>query len=274
MIYPLLNTLVISFNDGIDTIRGGIYLWPRVFSTQNYRVVFNTSTIYRAFFNSVNKTIILVLTNVFFTTMLAFTLSRRFFILRRLITVIFVITMYFDAGLIPTYLLIRNLGLLNTFTVYWLPGMISAFNLIVIRTYIKTIPESLIESAKLDGGGDFLIFARIIMPLTVPVLSTIALFVAVGSWNSWFDTLIYNSSRIDLTTMQYELQKLLSSSMSMSSGTQQSQSISEATITARQITPMSVRAAITIVTAVPILVIYPFLQRYFVTGLTIGGVKE
>jgi putative aldouronate transport system permease protein len=126
----------------------------------------------------------------------------------------------------------------------------------------------------MDGGGDFLVFLRIIMPLTVPVLSTIALFVAVGSWNSWFDTLIYNSSRINLTTMQYELQKLLSSAMSMSSGTQQSQSVSDAAMAARQITPMSVRAAITIVTAVPILVVYPFLQRYFVAGLTIGGVKE
>jgi putative aldouronate transport system permease protein len=182
--------------------------------------------------------------------------------------------MYFDAGLIPTYLLIRNLNLLNTFTVYWLPGMISAFNLIVIRTYVKTIPESLIESAKIDGAGDFLVFMRIILPLVVPALATIALFVAVGSWNSWFDTFIYNSSNINLTTMQYELQKMLSSSMSMTSSAQQSQSVSEIAVSARQVTPMSIRAAITMVTITPILVAYPFLQRYFVIGLTIGGVKE
>ncbi|GHV16279.1 sugar ABC transporter permease [Spirochaetia bacterium] len=272
MIYPILNTLAISFNDGTDTIKGGIHLLPRVFSLQNYRVVFNSSILYQAFFNSVLKTVILVVTNIFFTAMLAYTLARKDFSLNKVITIVFVFTMYFNPGLIPGYLLIKNLRLLNTFTVYWLPGIVSAFNLIVIRTYIKTIPESLIESAKMDGGGDFLIFIRIILPLTIPAISTIALFVAVGSWNSWFDTLIYNSSNIKLTTLQYELQKLLSSAMSMSASTQQS--VGAEGLVGRQVTPMSIRAAITVVTAVPILIVYPFLQRYFVTGLTVGGVKE
>ena len=273
MLYPLLNTLAISFNDGLDTVRGGIYLIPRMFSIQSYRVVFKTGSIYNAFLISVAKTVVMVVTNLFFTAMLSYTISRKEYVLSKIITVIFVITMYFNAGLIPNYMLIKNLRLLNSFTVYWLPNIVSAFNLIVIRTYIKSIPESLIESAKIDGAGEFRVFIRIILPLCVPTLATIALFVAVGSWNSWFDTFLYNSSRQDLSTLQYELQKLLASAMNAGSTT--AQAVSSADQASRMATtPQSIRAAITIVTAVPILLVYPFLQRYFVTGLTIGGVKE
>ena len=190
MVYPMINTLAISFNDGMDTVRGGIYLWPRIFSLQNYRVVLKMDTIYSAFFMSVSKTIVIVVTNLFFTSMLAYTLSRREYVLRKIITVIFVLTMYFNAGLIPNYLLIKNLGMINTFAVYWVPNIISTFNLIVIRTYIRSIPESFIESAKIDGAREFRIFWQIIMPLCIPTLATIALFVAVGSWNSWFHTFL------------------------------------------------------------------------------------
>lgn len=275
MVYPLLNTLAVSFNDGMDTVRGGIYLWPRIFSLQNYRVVFHMDTIYSAFFISVIKTIVIVVTNLFFTAMLAYTLSRREYIFNKLITVLFVLTMYFSAGLIPNYMLIKNLHMINTFSVYWVPNIISAFNLIVIRTNIKTIPESFIESAKIDGSREFRIFMQIILPLCVPTLATIALFVAVGSWNSWFDTFLYDSGKQSLSTLQYELQKLLASSMtagnSMQGGGANSAAQSGA---ATATTPQSIRAAITVVAAVPILVVYPFLQRYFVNGLAIGGVKE
>ena len=140
-VYPLLNTLAVSLNDGMDAVRGGIGIWPRVFSLQNYEVVFNMDSIYRAFLMSVLKTVVVVATNLFFTSMLAYALSRSEFLLRRPITLIFVLTMYFDAGLIPNYLLIKDLGMLNTFQAYWVPVMISAFNLIVLRTYIKSIPE-------------------------------------------------------------------------------------------------------------------------------------
>ena len=204
MVYPMLNTLAISFIEGMDTVRGGIYIWPRIFSLQNYRVVLKMDTIYSAFLMSVTKTIVIVVTNLFFTSMLAYTLSRKEYVFRKVITTVFVLTMYFNAGLIPNYMLIKDLGMINTFNVYWIPNIISAFNLIVIRTYIRTIPESFVESAKIDGAREFRIFWQIIMPLCVPTLATIALFVAVGSWNSWFDTFLYNSGKQYLSTLQYE----------------------------------------------------------------------
>jgi putative aldouronate transport system permease protein len=274
MLYPMLNTLAVSFNEGLDTVRGGIYLWPRVFSLQNYRVVFNMDTIYRAFGVSVAKTAVIVLTNLFFTSMLAYTLSRREYIFNKPITILFVLTMYFNAGLIPNYMLIKSLGMINTFAVYWVPNIISAFNLIVIRTHIKTIPESFIESARIDGSSEFRIFFQIVMPLCIPTLATIALFVAVGSWNSWFDTFLYNSARQELSTLQYELQKLLASAMNAGNTTQGGGANAGAQAGMGNVTtPQSIRAALTIVTAVPILIVYPFLQKYFVKGLTIGGVK-
>lgn len=273
MLYPMLNTLAISFNESNDTVKGGIYLWPRIFSTNNYRVVFKMDTIYDAFFISILKTIVQVVTNLFFTSMLAYAISRKDYIFRKPITLIFVLTMYFDAGLIPNYLLIRDLGMINTFSVYWIPSIISAFNLIVIRTYIKTIPESFIESAKIDGAREFTIFRKVIIPLIVPTMATIALFVAVGSWNAWFDTFLYNSGKQKLSTLQYELQKLLSNAMSAgnrnSGGANASAAGGSKTVTAQ-----AIRASITIVTSVPILIVYPFLQKYFVSGLAIGGVKE
>ncbi|GAA1874541.1 carbohydrate ABC transporter permease [Myceligenerans crystallogenes] len=274
MVYPLLNTLAVSFNDGMDAVRGGIGIWPRVFSLQNYEVVFNMNTIYQAFFMSVLKTVVVVVTNLFFTSMLAYALSRNEFIFRRPITLIFVLTMYFDAGLIPNYLLIKDLGLLNSFHAYWVPTIISAFNLILLRTYMKSIPEEVIESARIDGAGEFRTWWQIVMPLCKPTLAVIGLFVAVGSWNAWLDTLLYNSGEQWLSTLQYELQKLLSSSMNagVNSG---GVAGNAATVAAggQVTTPIALRSAITVVAAVPILFVYPFLQKHFVSGLMIGSVK-
>ena len=271
MIYPLLNTLAISLNDGNDAVRGGIGIWPRAFSLQNYNVVFNMSTIYQAFFMSVLKTVVVVVTNLFFTSMLAYALSRKEFIFRRPITLIFVLTLYFDAGLIPNYLLIKDLGMLNSFQAYWVPTIISAFNLIVLRTYMKSIPEEIIESARMDGAGEFRMWWQIVMPLCKPTLAVVALFVAVGSWNSWLDTLLYNSSDPALSTLQYELQKLLASSMN--AGMNSVAATGAAASGGQVTTPIALRSAITMVAAVPILFVYPFLQKHFVSGLTIGSVK-
>ncbi|WP_223830816.1 carbohydrate ABC transporter permease [Paenibacillus polymyxa] len=271
-LYPFLNTIVVSFNAGNDTIRGGLYLWPREFTLQNYKAVFVSGTIYNAFLISIARTVLSTLLNIFLTTMLAYALSRRNFVFRKPITTIFVLTMYFNAGLIPGYFLMKDLNLINSFFVYVLPSMISAFNLIVIRTYIYTIPESLVESAKIDGAGDFKIFWRIILPLCKPVLATIALFVAVGAWNSWFDAFLYTSSQQELSTLQYELMKLLSSSMNANSNPSVANGVGMQNAT--QVTPVSIRAAITVVASIPILVVYPFMQKYFVVGLNVGSVKE
>ena len=271
MIYPLLNTLAISLNDGMDAVRGGIGIWPRAFSLQNYNVVFNMSTIYQAFFMSVLKTVVVVATNLFFTSMLAYALSRKEFIYRRSITLIFVLTMYFDAGLIPNYLLIKDLGMLNSFQAYWVPTIISAFNLIILRTYIKSIPEEIIESARMDGAGEFRTWWQVVMPLCKPALAVVGLSVAVGSWNAWLDTLLYNSGDPALSTLQYELQKLLASSMN--AGMNSVAATGAAASGGQVTTPIALRSAITMVAAVPILFVYPFLQKHFVSGLTIGSVK-
>mgnify|MGYP002403823778 CR=1 FL=1 len=271
-LYPFLNTLAISFNAGNDTLRGGIFLWPRVWTDQNYNAVFAGGTIYHAFWISVARTALATVLSLFLTSMVAYALSRKEYVFRKQVTLLIVLTMYFNAGLIPVYFLIKDLGLLNHFLVYIVPGLISAFNMIVIRTFMQSLPDGLIESAKIDGAGDFRTYLSIILPLCQPVLATVALFVAVGSWNSWFDTFLYASSKQNLSTLQYELMKLLSSSMISNSSPAVS---SGADPSARNlITPVSIRAAITIVASVPILVVYPFLQKYFVHGLQLGGVKE
>jgi putative aldouronate transport system permease protein len=274
-LYPFWNTIAVSFNAAADTTRGGITLWPRKFTMQNYRAVFSSGTIYHAFFVSVARTVIQTVTGVFFTAMIAFALSRRGFVLQKPFTLVLVLSMYINAGLIPSYFLMKQLHLINTFFVYVIPGMVNAFNFVVIRTYMRTLPESIIESAKLDGCGDFIIFIRIILPLCLPVLATIALFIAVGSWNSWFDTMIYNSGRVNLHTLQYKLMEYLQSSQSQSKSAAAIGAMGMAqNLASSMVTPVSIRAAITVVAALPILVVYPFLQRYFITGLNVGGVKE
>ncbi|WP_322924235.1 carbohydrate ABC transporter permease [Paenibacillus campi] len=272
-LYPFLNTLAVSLNAGNDTIRGGIYLWPRVWTEQNYKAVFAGGTIFNAFLISVARTVIATVVSLFLTSMLAYTISRKEYVFRKPITIIVVLTMYFSAGLIPYYFLIRDLHLLNNFLVYIIPGLVSAFNMIVIRTYIQTLPEGLIESAKIDGAGDFRTFISIILPLCQPVLATVALFIAVGQWNSWFDTFLFASSKQSLSTLQFELMKLLSSSMNTNSSASVANG-ADLSAVQNMVTPVSIRAAITIVASLPILIVYPFLQKYFVHGLQLGSVKE
>ncbi|MDR2019243.1 MAG: carbohydrate ABC transporter permease [Treponema sp.] len=276
MLYPFWNTIAVSFNEAMDTLRGGITLFPRKPSLYNYKIIFSTGTIFHAFLVSVTRTVINMITGVFFTSMIAYVLSRKHFFMRKPFTLILVLSMYVNAGLIPNYFLIKNLGMLNSFWVYIIPGMVSAFNFVVIRTYMRTIPESIIESARIDGCGDFIIFLRIILPLCLPVLATVALFLAVGAWNSWFDTMIYNSGKVHLHTLQYKLMEYLQSSQSRSRAATDAAAVaaSQAQGSVNMITPVSIRAAITVIAAAPILAIYPFMQRYFVVGLNIGGVKE
>ncbi len=270
-LYPVLNTVAISFNDGTDAIRGGIGLLPRIFSLKSYETIFADEIIYNAFFITIARTVIQMMLNVVLTSMLAFALSRREYVLRKFITTAMVITMYVNAGLIPNYLLIqRTLGLGRSFWVYIIPTMFSCFNMIVMRTYILGLPEELVESARIDGAGDFYLFWRIIFPLMLPVVATVALFVAVGAWNSWFDTHLYNAGKVRLHTLQYLLKmKLATTTNSANAAMTTADAASSTTLT----TPITIRAAITVVSAAPIMAIYPFLQRYFVTGLSVGSIK-
>jgi len=273
MLYPILNTLAVSLNEGVDAIRGGIGLWPRQFTLMNYRTVFAFHSIRVGFFISAARTLVGAVTQVVATSMLAYTISRREYVLAKFITVVFILTMYFDAGLIPGFMLIRNLGLIGTFAVYWVPGFVGAFNLIIMRTFIKEISESLIESAKLDGAGEFRIYWQIIMPLCKPVLAVVALFVAVHQWNSWFDVFLFNNRHPNLTTLQFELQRLLVNALQLAGGAGGQQGAAAALLGTDTVTPVVIRATVTMVASIPILVVYPFLQRYFVAGLQVGGVK-
>ena len=271
-LYPVLNTVAYSFNDGMDAVKGGITIWPRVWSTDSYVSLIKDPAIYKAFGISVSKTVLTTVLNLFLTSMMAYALSRREYVLRKFITTLLVLTMYVNAGLIPNYLLVsKTLGLKNTFWVYIIPSLFQCFNMIVIRTYIGGLPDALVESGKIDGAGDLRCFFQIILPLCLPVLATVALFIAVGAWNSWFDTYLYNGSKKDLYSLQYLLKAKLATTQNQANAAQTSADALAAQ--ASKVAPITVRSAITVVSALPILVVYPFLQKYFVTGMALGSVK-
>lgn len=273
-LYPFLNTLAISFNDAKDSIRGGIYLWPREWSLDNYKYVLSEKSIYNATIISILRTVIGTVVTVFCSAMVAYAISRQDFVLRKFVTIAFILTMYINGGLIPNFLLIRDLNLLDSFWVYILPGLIGVFNLIIIRSFIDGLPESILESARIDGAGDYRTFFSIVLPLCVPVLATVALFSGVFQWNSWFDVFLYNSSTIELSTLQYELQKILqNSNASMTQRTAGDVFAGGGLQNQGTVTPTAIRATMTIVASVPIIMVYPFLQKYFVKGMMVGGVK-
>jgi len=270
-LYPFLHVLAVSLNDPYDTVKGGITIFPRKFTLINYIETLNYPQIPWAVLITVLRTVIGTFVGVLSTAMVAYVINRKDFIARKPVAIMFIITMYVGGGLIPDYMLIRGLGLMNNFLVYILPGLISPFNVIVIKSYMEGIPPDLEESAMIDGANDFLIFWKIILPLCAPVIATISLFIAVGHWNSWFDTYLYCSSEPKLTTLQYELQKILSNATASSQVDYYSNLDPNRTM---KVTPHSLRMAMTIIVTLPILLVYPFIQRYFIHGMTIGAVKS
>lgn len=276
-VYPFWNTLALSFNDGLDSLKGGITILPRKFTFKNYSNLFETDYIFKAGLISVSRTILQTVLNVFCTSMLAYSLSRKEFVLKKSMTAVIVISMYVNAGLIPGYMLMKKLGLLNNYLVYIIPNLIDAFNFILVRTYINGLPDSFVESARIDGANEFKIFLQIIMPLIIPSIAMTCLFVAVNAWNSWFDTYLYTSGKKNLHSLQYVLMSFLQASQQQSNSASNANALAVAAASgasAAQVTPVAIRASITIVATVPILIVYPFVQKYFVTGMTIGGVKE
>ena len=264
-LYPFLNVLAISFNDATDTIKNINFLIPRKFTLSNYKYVFKDSDFVKPFVISVSRTIIGTLVGVITTSMLAYTLSRRDFVFHKFFTILFVVTMYVGGGLIPDYLLImRTLHMGNNFIVYILPGMIWVYNMILVRSYIDGLPLALQEAAKIDGANDFVIWYKVVMPLCTPVIATIALYYAVGQWNSFMDTYLYAQK---LPTLQYKLYEI------MNQATMKLDIHATSNVTTA-VTPMSIRMAVTIVATVPIVIVYPFLQKYFIGGMTLGSVKD
>ena len=276
-VYPFWNTIAISLNDGLDSLTGGITFFPRILTWQNYKALFVTNAIFQAGIISVTRTILQTILSVFCTSMLAYALSRKEFVIRKPLTTILVISMYVSAGLIPGYMLIKKLGLLNKYAVYIIPNLVDIFNFILIRTYINGLPDSFVESARIDGANEFKIFMRIIMPLIVPSIAMVSLFVAVNAWNSWFDTYLYTSPKVKLHSLQYVLMSYLQASQNQSNSAADANAMAVAASSgaaSTMVTPVSIRSSITVIATLPILVVYPFVQKYFVVGMTIGGVKE
>lgn len=269
VVYPFVNVLAISFNDGYDAVRGGIYLWPRVFSLENYKFVLRDSSLLRGFMVSVLRTVIGTVTAVLGNALLGYVVSCRQFAGRKFMRILFLITMYFGGGLIPVYLLMTRLGLINTLTVYWLPSIFSAYYMLLCASYIQNIPEALFEAARVDGANELRIFAQFVIPLSVPMLACIAIYVGVGHWNSWFDVNLYSKNGT-WDNLQIILYRILNQTNAISEMTD-SVMVAEKM---RGIQPLTVRAAITIIVVTPIIIIYPFFQRYFVSGMTMGAVKQ
>lgn len=270
-LYPILNTAAISLNEGLDTMRGGITIFPRKFTLQNYAIIFKNKSILNSFGITVLRTFIGTVTSLLATSLLAYGLSKRNLKGKKFYMGICVVSMYFSGGLIPTYLLIYNIGLINNFWVYIIPNMISVFNVIIVMTFFKQLPEALEESAKLDGAGQFLILFRIILPISMPMLATIALFNAVFQWNSWFDGYIYMTNN-DLLPLQNILLRIINSN-SMSETLSKAGSASTMVNKFKGVTVKSVNMATMMVSMIPIFMVYPFLQKYFVKGIMVGSIK-
>lgn len=269
-LYPFWNLLAVSFNDSLDTLKGQVFFWPNQFTLDNYAIIFQNESLFGSALRSVLRTLLGTVLSVGCTTMLAYTLSRREYVLRKPINLILVVSMYVNGGLIPMYMLIKNLGLTNTFAVYIIPGLIGVFNVIIMRSYFDQLPEALVESARIDGASDIGVLFRIILPCSLPVLATVTLFVAVGHWNSWFDNYLYNN-KDSLSLLQYELMKIMTKSTTEVTSNALAAMDHEKL---RQTSPQSIRATMTIIVTFPILFVYPFLQKYFIQGITVGAVKE
>jgi len=261
---PMLNILAVAFNDAHDAMRGGIYFWPRVFSIESIVEVLQTPALFQAFQITVARTFFGVIAHVGFTAFVAYGFSKQQLKGRSWYIKLGVFTMFFSGGMIPTFLLYRSLGLLNNFMVYIIPGMFGFVNMIIIMNFFKNIPKELEESAEIDGAGPFRVFIQIMLPLSVPVLATIALFAGVGQWNDFMTANMFMSGRPDLHPMAMLLFRMIAQNFDppQAMGT-----------VVRPTTARSIQLAMMVVTTAPIVAIYPFLQKYFVKGMMIGAVK-
>ncbi len=269
-VYPFYYALVISFNDGLDAARGGVFLWPRKFSLDNYEAVFRNEQLLQGFGVTISRTLIGTVVSLIFTGLFAYGLSHRGLFFRKTYTTIMIFAMYFSGGIIPYFILLKSLGLIDNFLVYIIPGMIVPFNAIIMMSFFREIPPALAESAKIDGANDLTIFRRIIVPISMPVFATIALFVGVNHWNNWFDT-AYFTQKTSLKTASFYLRDLINqASLTAVSATGQVQTRAEAMQT---YTAETIRMCTMIVVVVPIICVYPFLQKYFVKGIMVGSIK-
>jgi putative aldouronate transport system permease protein len=265
-VYPLIYVLAGSFNEGADYINGGVYFFPRVFTTLNYEQVFGDTRLWQSFALTIGRTVLGTVTGVLFTAIVAFAMSRRSLIGRNWIYRFFIFTMFFGGGLIPYFWVINMLKLYDTFWVYIIPALFSVYNMLVFVNFFKTIPEEIHESAKMDGASEFRIFFSIMLPLSGPVISTVGLWIAVGHWNSFFETMIYTSNE-NLWSLQYYLMKVVNES-SMPAGV-----AGLPTEMLTKVAPETISLAAIIVSVIPIFVLYPLILKTLTKGVVVGSLK-
>lgn len=270
ILLPCINVVALAFNDGADAARGGIWFWPREFTLDNFKEVFKDGSIKTAYIITIARTVIGTFLSLMVTTLAGYALKQKDLPGRTLITVLITFTMLFGGGLIPTYIQYNNLHLLNSFWVYVVPSLVSVTYLLMIRTFFEGIPDSLEESAKLDGCGFFGIYTRIMLPLSKPVIAVVGLYTAVNHWNDWFAGAFYMNDT-KMWPVQTVLQNMLTKAMSAQQEvTSVAQALAHNTVS---VTSDSLKMAAVVVTTVPILCVYPFVQKYFAKGAMIGAVK-
>lgn len=267
-IYPFYNVLVMSFNNGQDLFNGPIYFWPRKFDLLNYNTIFTNPVTLNAYFMSISRTLIGVAVTIFNTSMAAFALRKRDIAFRPFYLMVFTIPMFFGGGLIPSFINYKNLGIYNTFFIYIIPYAFNYFFCIILMSFFSSIGDSLEESARIEGAGNFAIFTRIYLPCSLPVLAALILFEGVNQWNMFFDTL-YFTVNDKLMTMQALLVKIITQSEITTSLKDNFDSDEF-----RSATPEGLKLAAMMAATLPIVCIYPFLQKYFIKGIMIGAIKE
>lgn len=266
-LYPMLHVLFASLSNPEELVKHrGLLLWPKGFSLEGYKIVLRDRYTLIGYSNTIFYVLIGTALNILLTSMGAYVLSRRDFMLRKFMSILLVVTMYFSGGLIPFFLLVKNLGLYDNRLALILPTAISAYNLIVMRTAFSQIPDSLVESAKIDGANDFLILFKIVIPVSSAVMAVMVLFYAVSHWNAWFNSFIFLRTRKKFPLALFLRETLIENQLNIDT---------EAVDTADAYLVKSlVKYCTIIVSTVPILFIYPFLQKYFTKGIMVGSLKE
>ena len=267
-VYPVYYCLIYSFNDGRDAARQALYFWPRKFSLENYKIVFQNKAIYPAFLMTMLRSIVGTVLAVFCMAMAAYGLSKDHLKGRKVYMIMGVITLYFSAGVVQSYLLYREMHLLDSFWVYILPNIFQFYYIILFISFFKELPAALEESAQMDGAGYFTILFKIIIPLSTPVIATVSLFVGVWHWNDWFHPAFFIQNESLMT-----LPAVVMRAMSLAEAQQTLQKMI-AVPSESSTTMESVRYAMLIVSILPVTIIYPFVQKFFLKGMMLGAVKE
>jgi putative aldouronate transport system permease protein len=265
--YPFYYMIIISLNNGLDSTLGGIYFWPRSFTLNNYSEFLSDPKWMQSFFVSIARTLVGAFITIWFTCMAAYGLAYKNLKFQKIYYSFFIIGMYTAGGLIPYYVILRGMGLLNTFWVYVIPGAVNIFFLIVAVSFFREIPPEIEESARMDGASDLKIYYKLILPVSKPLLAAMGLFVGVGQWNSWLDSAYFVNNN-ELRTLTYRMMEIINQGMSPldAESAERAAAVTGVTTFSMQITAM-------VIAVLPILCVYPFLQKYFVKGIMLGSVK-